>query len=124
RALVSLGGTKLSSRRLFENLSLCQLSPGKPPPNSGCASPRLALSPLLPPTVVPVPLPLHLSANNLLEPAMPLEHLCLPPQIELFDTRRRHAATHRLHLQTYSMCTHSAVSMHPEGQVQVVSCAL
>ncbi|KAI4808674.1 hypothetical protein KUCAC02_000722, partial [Chaenocephalus aceratus] len=104
RALVSLGGTKLSSRRLFEKLSLCQLSPGKLPPNSGRASPSPHSLPLLPPTVVPVPLPLHLSANNLLEPAMPLEHLCLPPQIELFDARRpRRAATHRLHLQTYSM---------------------
>lgn len=39
-------------------------------------------------------LPLHLSANNLLEPTMPFTHLCLPPQIELFDARRRHATTH------------------------------
>ncbi|CAB1449494.1 unnamed protein product [Pleuronectes platessa] len=40
-------------------------------------------------------LPLHLSANDLLEPAMPPVHLCLPPQIELFDTRRLHATTRK-----------------------------
>lgn len=38
-------------------------------------------------------LPLHLLANNLLEPSMPAAHLCLPPQIELFDARRQSGTT-------------------------------
>ena len=95
-----------------------------------CPPPPSPPTPTPPPYSRPCPpstprLPLHLSANNLLEPAMPLVHLCLPPQIELFDARRRHATAHehtrRLYLQTYIMCIYSLVSMHPEGQAKVVS---
>lgn len=85
----------------------------KNPDSTSCQSSRLPItsfnSHFLHPTPHPHPpgtphLQLHLLANNLLEPAMPLVHLCLPPQIELSDTRRQHTCT----------CTQKKKSLYPQ----------
>lgn len=69
---------------------------GRSPPNvrRTHASPSTQL-PLPPPQLSTRHLPLHLSANNLLESAMPVAHLCLPPQIERFDAGGQRASKTR-----------------------------